>query len=287
MTIREMIARGFHDARTCRSLWVFGFVVGVASTGTGGGGSGGGGSADGSAAGGGGSIGAIPGLPPAALAAIALVVLLVILAAIVARFVSEGALIEGVALTRRGGRMTTREGLRAGWAHWGVLLRIALIYVIAIGASAALLALPVVLTMRAGGLRAGLLAAIPMLVLAVPWLVTLHLVQAFASRIAVLENRFALDAIRKARLFLHGRLAHGLRLTVATFLGSLAFAFATIVAVVPVVLVLVALVPTLRPVPVVVLGCLILLPMIYVLAAMLGTFRSSIWTVGYMTEAEP
>ena len=40
-------------------------------------------------------------------------------------------------------------------------------------------------------------------------------------RIAVLENRHALDAIGKARLFLHGRLMHGLKLIVATFVGTL------------------------------------------------------------------
>ena len=40
-------------------------------------------------------------------------------------------------------------------------------------------------------------------------------------RIAVLENRRALDAIGKARLFLHGRLVHGLKLMVAAFVGTL------------------------------------------------------------------
>ena len=47
------------------------------------------------------------------------------------------------------------------------------------------------------------------------------MLQALASRIAVLENRHALDAIRKARLFLHGRMLHALKLTVAAFVGTL------------------------------------------------------------------
>ncbi|RDJ93323.1 hypothetical protein B4Q13_22680 [Lacticaseibacillus rhamnosus] len=55
----------------------------------------------------------------------------------------------------------------------------------------------------------------------VPWLLTLYMWQAFAERIAVLENRRALDAMRKARLFLHGRLQLGLKLLVAGFIGVL------------------------------------------------------------------
>ena len=49
---------------------------------------------------------------------------------------------------------------------------------------------------------------------------------------------------------------------------------------------LAALIPVLRVVPVIVLGCLVLLPANYVLIAMLGTRRSSIWTIGYVTQVE-
>ena len=120
--------------------------------------------------------------------------------------------------------MTTREGFRAGWAHWGVLVRIALLYLAATLGSLAVLAAPCVIALRAFGPLGAVLFGIPALLIAVPWLVTLYLVQAFAWRIAVLENRHALDAIGKARLFLHGRLMHGLKLIVATFAGSLGFA---------------------------------------------------------------
>jgi hypothetical protein len=68
---------------------------------------------------------ALRDLPWAAIAAAAAVL---VIGAVILRFVSEGALIEGVVRSRQGGSMTTREGLRAGWAHWGVLLRIALLY---------------------------------------------------------------------------------------------------------------------------------------------------------------
>jgi hypothetical protein len=166
-----------------------------------------------------------------------------------------------------------------------VLVRIGLLYVAAVVGSLALLVAPCVVALRAFGPIGAFAVGIPAVVIAVPWLVTLHLVQAFASRIAVLENRHALDAIGKARLFLHGRLRHGLTLIVATFVGSLLITLAGLVVLVPVVLLAVALIPALGFVPVV-LGCLAVLPVIYVLTAMLGTMRSSIWTVGYLTQVE-
>ena len=54
----------------------------------------------------------------------------------------------------------------------------------------------------------------------------------------------------------------------------------------PVVLLLVALIPVLRLFPVIVLGCLVLLPAFSVLTAMVGMFRSSVWTIGYVTQVE-
>jgi hypothetical protein len=281
MTISESIRQGLHYARTCKSLWLFGFVVGLAS----GGSSGGPGGGDGP--GGGWSVGIGPvAFSVAEIAPLVLVITLAILAVIVIRFVSEGALIEGVVRARDGGTMTTGEGFRAGWAHWGVLVRIALLYVAAIVGSLALLAAPCVIALHTLGPLGGIAVAIPALAIALPSLVTLHLVQAFASRIAVLENRHALDAIGKARLFLHGRLMHGLNLIVATLVGTLLIVFLGLAVVVPVALLLVALIPVLRIVPVIVLGCLVLLPVIYVWVAMVGTFRSSIWTIGYVTQVE-
>jgi hypothetical protein len=281
MTIGEILRHGFHYAWTCRSLWLFGFVVGAASGGSSGsGGGGGGGGAGGAAAAGFGALFSIP-----LLAAIAVAVPLLIVAAIVMRFVSEGALIEGIVRAREGRAMTTREGFRAGWAHWGVLVRIALLFVAAVAGSMVVLGAPGVLALRAYGAGAGLALAIPALVIGVPWLITLYLVQAYAWRIAVLENRRAIDAIGKSRLFLHGRIMHGLKLIVAMFAGTLVIGLLGAAVLVPVVLLLVSLISVIGVVPVIVIACVVLLPAIGVLTAMLGTFRSSIWTIGYVTEA--
>lgn len=283
MTIREIVRQGFYYARTCRWLWLFGFFVGVAS----GGSSGGAGGDNGWSIGAGGvAVGVGSDLRVADIVPTAIGIVLAVAAITIMRFVAEGALIEGIVRARQGAPMTTREGFRAGWAHWGVLLRIALLYLAATIGSVALLAVPCVIAVQALGPVGGVLVGIPALVVAVPWLVTLYLVQAFAWRIAVVENRHALDAIAKARLFLHGRLIHGLKLLVAMFVGSLGIALLGVVVIAPVVLLLVGLIPLLRVFPVIVLGGLLLLPPIYMLTALLGTFRSSIWTIGYVTQVE-
>jgi hypothetical protein len=292
MTITEITKQGLHYARTCKSLWLFGFFVGMASGGSsagGGGGAGNGGGGSGWSLGAGGVAVGISGpfsLSVTEIAPIVVAIILAVGATLVLRFVGEGALIEGVVRARQGGTMTTREGFRAGWAHLGVLVRIGLLYVAAFIGSLGLLAAPCVIALQALGPLGGIALSIPAVLVAVPWLVTLHLVQAFASRIAVLENRHALDAIGKARLFLHGRLMHGLTLIVATFVGTLLILFLGLVVLVPVALLLVALIPVLRIVPVILLGCLVLLPAFYVLTAMVGTLRSSIWTIGYVSQVE-
>ena len=284
MTIREIVGQGFYYARTCRSLWLFGFFVGIASGGSNGGGGGGG---DGSAGAGGIAVsGLLSFFATETVVAAVAFVLVIVAAGFLMRFLSEGALIEGIVRARQGGVMTTREGFRAGWAHWGVLLRIALLYFAAIVGSVALLVAPCVIALRAFGPLGGGLLGVPALLVAVPWLVTLSLVQAFAMRIAVLENRRALDAIGKARLFLHGRLIHGLKLMVAAFVGSLGLMVLTFMVLAPVVLLLAALALVLPVWPLIVVGLLVLVPAGCVLTAMLGTFRSSIWTIGYLTQAD-
>jgi hypothetical protein len=288
MTIGEIVRQGLYYARTCRWLWLFGFFVGIASGGSSGGGGGGGRDGGGVSVGiGGVSVsGSLPDLSFVQMAQIAAVIILAGAVVFVIRFVCEGALIEGVVRARQGDTMTTREGFRTGWAHWGVLVRITLLYLAATIGSVALLAAPGVIALKAFGPLGGVLLGISAAFIAVPWLVTLYLVQAFALRIAVLENRHALDAIGKARLFLHGRLIHGLKLIVATLVGTLVIVLLGLLAMAPVALLLAALIPLLRLLPVLIIGCLVLVPAFCVVTAIVGTFRSSIWTIGYVTQVE-
>ncbi len=248
MTISEIIKQGLYYARTCKSLWLFGFVVGTASgssSGVGGG----------QGAGGGWSVGIGPvAFSVEEIAPIVHLIILAFLVLIVVRSLGEGALIEGVARAHRGGTMTIREGFRAGWAHWGVLVRIALLYFAVSIGSLAVLAAPCVLAVQALGPLGGVVLGIPLLLVGAPWLVTLYLVQTYAARIAVLENRHAFDAIGKSRLFLHGRLMQGLRLLAAMFVGTLVVVFLGLLVTIPLALLLIALIPVQRLAPVIVVG---------------------------------
>ena len=273
MSIVEIIKQGLHIARTHKSLWLFAFVVGLGTGGSGGAGSGGGGQA----AGGG------RGFP---VAVILLAGLIVLLSAIVIKFVSEGALIEGVTRAHRQGSLTVREGFRVGWANWGVLFRISAIYFAAAFGSLIVLWAPCVIAIRLGNHTAFTLVAIPTAIVTALWTLTLYMLQAFASRIAVLENRHALDAIRKARLFLHGRMLHALKLTVAAFVGTLVVVFAGIVALAPVALLLVAAAKLLGGALTLAIGLPILVPAAFVLIAFIGTVQSAAWTIGYLTQTE-
>jgi hypothetical protein len=273
LSIVDTIKQGLQIARRHRSLWLFAFFVGLT------------GNINVSSNGGGGAqaAGHGPGLPVPVIVACGVIV---IVAMVIMKFVSEGALIEGVTRAHRNASLSIREGFRVGWAHWGVLFRIAAIFAgITIG-SLLVLAVPCVIALRAFGREALVVVAIPTVVVAVPWVVTLYALQSLASRIAVLDNRRALDAIAKARLFLHGRIGDVLKLMVAAFVGTLLVALAGLVVIGPVVLLLVAAAKLLGMVAAAVIGAIVLVPAVFVLVAFMGTVQSAAWTLGYLTHTE-
>jgi hypothetical protein len=273
MTIVEIVKQSLQIAWTHKSLWLFAFVVGLGSGGSGGGGGGGGGAGSGGA----------PGFSVAAILAAALIALI---AAVIIRLVSEAALIEGVSRARRHESLSVREGFRVGWANWGVLLRIVALYLVATIVSILVLVAPCFLAVLLLGRGVLVPLAIATLIVAVPWLVTLYALQALASRIAVLENRHALDAIRKARLFLHGRMRHALKLMVAAFVGTLFVVAVGVVVIGPLVLLLVAAAKVLGTAPASVIGTLAIAPAVFVLVAFVGTVQSAAWTLGYLAQTE-
>ncbi len=282
MDIIQMIKEGLRIARTSKSLWLYGFFVGLGALTNF--------NSNSHAP----RVPAAVQLPPHALngaaAPLAIAILLLMGACVFMYFVSAAALIESVARMRRAEPATLSEGWRGGLAHWGVLFRIGVIYFASSAASLVALATPFLLALKLSGLTLAALLAIPAAFIAVPWLVTLYMWQAFAARIAVLENRGARDAIAKARLFLHGRLLLGLKLIVAAVLGRLIVVIVGVIglAVVAAIIVLVLKVLglTLAAVPVIALAAVALLPLaiILVLIAVTGTTQSCIWTIGYLTQ---
>ncbi len=277
MGIIAIIQEALRIGRTHKSLWLFGFFVGF------------GGSVNYDVGGGeqaGAPAAANAPLEPAVIAVLVLIGLAVIIGVIILKFVSTGALIEGVKRARGNGSLTVGEGFREGWAHWGVLFRIALLYIAANAVSIALLAGASFLAGQAFGRPALFATGALAVIIGVPWLVTLHIWQAFAERIAVFENRRALDAMRKARLFLHGRLSLGLKLVVAVLLGVLFVSVVALAVIAPVALVLFALAGLWGAFPSIAIGVLLALPALFVVIAMMGIMASSVWTIGYLTQVE-
>jgi hypothetical protein len=273
----EIIKEALRIARTHKTLWLFGFLVGL-----------GGGVNFG---GGGGQPSAPPAFPdvpldPARIVLVIIAVIAVFAVFVVLKFLATGALIEGVTRVRRNGSMTVREGFREGWAHWGVLFRVALLYLpLYVGSVLALVA-PCALAFRALGTPAGVVATGVAVLVGVPWLLTLYMWHSFAERIAVLENRRALDAMHKARLFLHSRLPLGLKLLAAGFLGSLLVTVVGMLVIAPVAGIVVASAGLWGALGAVALGALTLAPLVFVVTAFVGIIMSSVWTIGYLSQVQ-
>jgi hypothetical protein len=271
VTIFAIIKEALRIARAHKSLWLFGFLVAFG--------------ANVNFGQRGGELALPPVLAAPEVQTMVLVGLLaigVIVASIILKFLSTAALIEGVKRARNNGSMTMREGFREGWASWAVLFRITLLFLVPIIGTVALLVAAFWLSF---GTPAIFIAAGLGVVVGVPWLLTLYMWQAFAERIAVLEDRHAWDAIRKARLFLHGRLRLGLKLFVASFLGVLAVGAVGLLVIGPLVLLVVSLVPV-WGLPAVAIGVLTLPPAAFVVFAFFGIVTSSVWTIGYLSQVE-
>ncbi|HEX7237605.1 MAG TPA: hypothetical protein VF405_11625 [Gammaproteobacteria bacterium] len=277
MGVIDIVKEALRIARTHKSLWLFGFLVGL-----------GGGFNFGGGGGGQPAPPAVPGGPPdpARIVLVIIVALAVIAVFVVLKFLATGALIEGVRRARGNGAMTLREGFREGWAHWGVLFRVALLYLPLYFGSVLVLGGASVLVFRAFGMPAGVVAASVAVLVGVPWLLTLYMWQAFAERIAVFENRRALDAIAKARLFLHGRLQLGLKLLVAGFLGVLLVSVVGVLVIAPLTAIVAASAGLWGALGAVGLGAVTLAPLVFVAVAFAGIMTSSVWTIGYLSQVE-
>jgi hypothetical protein len=283
VSVFDLIKEALRIARTHKSLWLFGFLAGLGGGFNFGGGGGGGG--------GGEQVSvppAVPAIPPdpARIVLVVIAVLTVLAVFVVLKFLATGALIEGVKRARSNGSMTMREGFREGWAHWGVLFRVALLYLPLYISSVLILGGGCALVFRAAGTPAGIVAAVVAVLVGVPWLLTLYMWQAFAERMAVLENRHALDAMRKARLFLHGRLQLGLKLLIASFLGVLLVSIVGFLVIAPITGIVVLSGTLWGILGAVVLGLLTVAPLAFVAFAIVGIMTSSVWTIGYLQQVE-
>lgn len=265
----DVIAIGREALRLVRVnkvLWLFGiFAAGSA------------------AGGGGGAPGRLEPLPAWGPALIALALVLGG-AALWLHVVSEGALIEGASRARSGGRLHARDGLTAGRACFARVLWLKVAALAALAAAALSLAWPALLAWRQA-LPAGVAFALSALLFlaALPWLLTGYFVYAYALRFAVLDGLDPRAAARAAWTFLRGRVLESVKLMVLAFTGYLGAAVATGLLVVPAaVLGAGVFLLTGSGLLAAAVGGALAVPPAIAVAGALGTFRSAVWTLGFL-----
>lgn len=269
MDIIPIAKEALSTAWNHKYLWLFGFFVAGASGG--GGGQGGAPTA--------GGAGVVPDWVFVLLAG----GVVLGLAALVMYVISEGALIEGVVRVRQGERFSVGAGFRSGLRHFWRVLGLKALMFFAAALSVAAVAAPAVLG-KLGHipLWLGLCITVPAALVAVPWMLTLYFIYTYALRFAVLEGEGVRAAMTRARAFLHGKLASSLKLLVAGQLGSLAAGLIGVMVVVPALALGGAGYLAGGVIPAVAAGAVVVLPVAVALAGALGTYRSSVWTLGYL-----
>jgi hypothetical protein len=101
---------------------------------------------------------------------------------------------------------------------------------------------------------------------------------------AVLEDHGALESIRRARRFLHGRLGLSIKLTLLAMVGQIGGSMAMGIVLIPAALVAGLGYLIGGVIPAAVLGGLVGIPLITLVMGATGTFRSSVWTLGFIDD---
>lgn len=258
---------------THKSMWLFGFFVAAA-------GAGGAGRA-------GGKVGPPSGLPaqdmPSWVFALIAVALVLGVVGMLLHVISDAALIDGVRRSRATQPVTIAEGFRSGFANFGRMVRVKLIGLgLGLGC-AVVLAVPAVL--RLTGLIptwAMVVLLVPLIVVAVPVVLSIFFLNAYALRIAMLESKGAVVAYGEARRYLSGRILDSVQLLIVSFLGQIGGGMIMGLALLPAAMIggLVYLAAGL--VPALVAGGVIAVPLLATVLGATGAFQSAVWTVGYL-----
>lgn len=270
MNALTIIKDTLRTVRQNRSLWFFGFFVAAA-------GGGAGGSPKGHAGGGAGAP-----LPSWVIAAV-VAATLVGLAGLVMHVVSEAALIDGVRRARRGEPTAVKAGLSTGLRFFWRMAGIKLANFAAVLVTTACAALPLVAVLLAGGpVWAGALGTAALALTLLPWLLSVYFTYEYALRAAVVDDLGVRAAIRQGFRFLHGRLSASLWLLVAAGFGQAAASVLGLALAVPVALIGLGVYLAAGVVPAVITAAVLMVPLAACLVGALGTYRSGVWTHGYL-----
>jgi len=267
VNVIEIAKECAHLARHNRWLWPFGLFALAA------------GNASAEADGAGAGLETMPPWLPYAIAAAVVFGLL----GLVLHVVSEAALIDGVDRARRGERVALRRGFGIGWQHFRRVLGIKLAYGMLVGAAALTIAAPALATAlgfipTGAGVVVGVAAAL----VAVPFILTVHLTYMFALRFAVLDGRGVIDALGCAKRLLRKRLATSLKLLIAAKLGAVAVGAVTLVAAAACALVALPAYFLAGSTAAVVVFAALIIPVGLTAAGALGTYQSAVFTVAYL-----
>ncbi len=293
MDLGRILQRAWNITWHYKILWLFGFLVMLAS-GAGGGGRGGTGMQ---------YTWRGPIREPlswgwiTALALFVLLAILIGLALLVLSIIARGALIDGVRQAEEQGSVSGRAAWQTGLAHFWSLLGITVLLFLAILALVVVLALPVVFLLGLGAFASGakeisLLALIPafcgIAICIIPLVLVglaLNLIRLYAERVCVLEGLGTVESIKRGWETLKNNV--GITLVAGAILLAISAVIAAIFfgGVVSIALPGLAIWRSTRnlwatAVPMCGLGALMLLASLLV-GAILQTFNSAVWTLIY------
>lgn len=273
MNTVEIMKESWRTLWSQKKLWFFGLFVAMFSGG-GGGGKGSEGTAESGAA-------ALPEwLIPVMIGAG-----LVALALMLMHIISEGALIDGVQRTQEGEGEAYRLGLgmRVGMHYFWRVLLVKLCWFVALFLSLGLISVPLVLHfVKIVPLWLGAGLTVLLVLPGIPWLLTLYFLYEYALRFVVLEGATTRDALRQGWQFLHGRLGHSLGLLIASLLGTIGASGALFLYALPCVGIGYLVYRATSLVPALITGGTLFFPVVLVVLGALGTYRSSVWTLGFL-----
>lgn len=270
MNFTELAKRSLDLVWKQKSLWLFGFFA-IA-----GGGTAANNGVTRKASGGGGDLSNFPTWLWPVLGVVAVIGVF----ALFMHVISEAALIDGV----RRDQPTVKTGLISGrrnfWRVIGVKLALgALSAIAAIG-----LALPAGLAVfDVLPVWLAVVLTIPLVLIAVPVLLSLQFVTNYALRIAVLDDVGVGEAIKRARTYLQGRVVDSVKLLLLAFVAQAAGSMATVACLVPGAALGVGVwALTDAVIPAVIVGAILSAPFAAMALGATGALRSTVWTLGFL-----
>jgi hypothetical protein len=198
--------------------------------------------------------------------------------------VSEGALIDAVSEGERGRAPTWKDAFKRGLRTFFPMLLVKALTVLLMAATLAIAAVPALAALFGSTERwIGILGSLVLVVVSVPWLVTLYFVYEYALRIIVIDQLGGIDAMRAAASLMHGRIEDSIRLLLADGIGRvLGFTAGGVAALLIAAIVGVPVFLAFGIVPAAITAGVVVAPFGAMLLGAIGTYRSSIWTLAYL-----